>query len=126
MFKSALLSLASSLGIIWAQSNLGSIAGTVTDASRATIPNVSVTVKNLDTGLSRTFTTSSSGNYEVSRLQGAHYTIEAEAAGFRHFVRENVFLFPGATLRVDVRLEVASITAATTSTMGCSSRASGA
>jgi hypothetical protein len=30
---------------VWAQSNLGSIVGTVTDASEAAVPSVSVTVK---------------------------------------------------------------------------------
>jgi Carboxypeptidase regulatory-like domain len=99
-----------------AQSILGSIVGTVTDASEAALPIASVTVKNVDTGQIRKFTTGSTGNYEVSRLQPAHYTIEADAAGYRHFVREDVFLFPDATLRVDMRLEIGSIAQQTTVT----------
>lgn len=120
MLKKASLSLLLAWTLVGvavrAQSNLGSIVGIVTDASESAMPNVSVNVTNVDTGQTRKFNTGATGNYEVTRLQPGHYTVEAEASGFRHFVHENVFLFPGATMRVDVRLEVASVTQQTTVT----------
>ena len=120
MFKKALLAvlLISTFGSVAlrAQSNLGSIVGTAMDASQGAMPNVSVSVTSVDTGQTRKFNTDATGNYQVTRLQPGNYRIEADAAGFRHFVRESVFLFPGATIRVDARFEVASTAQQTTVT----------
>ena len=120
MFNKALLAvlLTSTLGSVAlrAQSNLGSIVGTAMDASQAAMPNVSVSVTSVDTGQTRKFNTDSTGNYQVTRLQPGNYRVEADAAGFRHFVNENVYLFPGATIRVDARFEVASTAQQTTVT----------
>ncbi len=44
-----------------AQVNTATISGVVQDASGAVIPGVSVTVRNQDTGLTRTLTTDSGG-----------------------------------------------------------------
>lgn len=120
MFKKACLAvlLACAIGSVSvrAQSNLGSVVGIVTDASEAAMPGISVSVTSVDTGQIRKFNTDSTGNYEVSRLQPGHYRVEADAAGFRHFAHQNVSLFAGETIRVDVRLEVASLAQQTTVT----------
>ncbi len=62
------------LGITgWAQTNLGSIAGTVTDKSGAVVPNATVTVTDTDKNVVvRTVKTNSSGDYSVPLLPVGH------------------------------------------------------
>ncbi len=55
--------LASSL--VAQSTSTGALTGTVTDASGAVVPNVTVTVTSADTGQVRTTTTSANGSYNV-------------------------------------------------------------
>ncbi|MGA8767444.1 MAG: carboxypeptidase-like regulatory domain-containing protein, partial [Candidatus Acidiferrales bacterium] len=52
----------------FAQLNLGSIAGTVTDASGGVIAGANVTVTDVERGVSRTLTTDSAGQYSATSL----------------------------------------------------------
>jgi len=60
----------------------GDIAGTVTDASGAVVPNASVDLKGQATGISKTTTTNSQGYYRFSLLPPADYLITVNATGF--------------------------------------------
>ncbi len=66
-----------------AQRTSAEIVGTVTDASGALMPGVSVTVTNLNTGASQTAVTDASGNYLVTLLPVGHYSLRAEMPGFK-------------------------------------------
>src|ERR1039457_3976982 len=66
----------------FAQSETGTITGTVTDPTGAVVPNAKITVKGTTTGSVRTITTNSSGSYTVTNLQPAEYTVTAEVSGF--------------------------------------------
>ena len=74
-------------GVSHAQNtNSVDIRGTVTDASKAVIPDVTVTVNNDDTGVSKDFVTNGEGIYDtVSTLPG-NYTISFSKAGFEKVV----------------------------------------
>jgi hypothetical protein len=63
--------------------NSGSITGTVTDPSGATVPNVPVSITNTATGRTINLTTSSSGGYTTGALQPGPYTIKVTAKGFQ-------------------------------------------
>ena len=89
-----------------AQSTYGSILGSVTDANGAAVPNVSVTVTNVNTNISRQVMTDKDGNYEATHLLPGVYRVRAESAGFKISSRENVIVESRAALRIDVRLEV--------------------
>jgi outer membrane receptor protein involved in Fe transport len=102
--------------ISYAQSNLAAIAGTAIDASNSAVPNTLVTVISDDTGFTRKFRTGDSGTYQVDHLQPGHYHVEADAAGFQHFVHQDIVLYAGQTVRVDVGLQVSSVTQQTTVT----------
>src|ERR1700751_627648 len=69
-----------------AQKITGDIEGNVTDSSGAVLPNVVIAVENTGTGLSRTTTTSSSGNFRVTDLPVGNYKITATAQGFKTVV----------------------------------------
>ncbi len=97
-----------------AQSNLGTIVGTVRDASGAVVPGATVTATNTATNQSRAFTSDSTGNYEVTHLIAGAYRVTAEAPGFKRFAVEHVQLDVGATVRVDARLEVGQVSESVT------------
>src|SRR4051812_39719307 len=65
-----------------AQSTFGSILGTVTDASGATVTKVKVTVRNIDEGVSGAAVSGAQGYYQFLDLQPGHYHVSVERPGF--------------------------------------------
>ncbi len=86
----------------------GTISGTVTDASGATVPDASVIITNTDTGAARTLTTNNSGEYTSTFLQPGHYEVIVTATGFGKVNRQNLVLTVGQVLTVDVALPTGS------------------
>ena len=72
--------------------NTGEIRGTVTDASRAMIPGVTVTLTNIDTGVTKDFITNEAGIYDTVSTPPGNYRITFSKEGFKKFVREPVVL----------------------------------
>jgi hypothetical protein len=66
-----------------AQTFRGAISGRVADATGAVLPGVIVTATNDATGVSRTTTTSTGGDFSVPDLQLGTYTIETTLQGFQ-------------------------------------------
>jgi carboxypeptidase family protein/TonB-dependent receptor-like protein len=60
----------------------GSIAGTVTAESGASMPDVRISVKDLSTGLTRTAATNTAGLYSVSDLPPGNFEMTVSASGF--------------------------------------------
>jgi hypothetical protein len=67
----------------YAQSDNGSIVGTVTDATGAVIPNASVTVTNVETGLKLNGKSNSSGEFQIFAVPRGNYKAEVGAQGFQ-------------------------------------------
>jgi hypothetical protein len=82
------------------------IVGTVTDPSGAVIPNVQITLTNTDTGVSHTIPTNDAGQYVAPDLQIGHYTVKANAAGFKVAERKDVVLTVGDRIRVDFQMQM--------------------
>jgi hypothetical protein len=89
-----------------AQADLGSINGTVTDASGAMVAKAAVTVTNLATGAIRTSVTNSKGEYTVSQLNPATYNVTITAPGFAT-ANSSVSVTVGSSNSLDARLAVA-------------------
>jgi hypothetical protein len=87
--------------------NAGDIRGSVTDTSGGLIPGVKVTVLNVDTGVSKEFTTNSSGLYDTNSIIPGHYKITFAAEGFDLLVRGPITLEVGFTT-VNGQLKVGS------------------
>jgi hypothetical protein len=90
-----------------AQSTMGSILGTVQDASGAVIPGAAVTVRSLDQDLSRQTTTTDAGDFLVENLKPGHYSITVEHDGFTKAVVANAQLDARQALRIPVTLTIA-------------------
>jgi Carboxypeptidase regulatory-like domain/Putative zinc-finger len=86
-----------------------SIRGDVTDLSGASIPNVSVSVTNSLTQVSRTTRTDGSGHYAVDDLDPGTYALAAEAPGFISQQLSGVALHPAQQSQMNLKLAVGSV-----------------
>ena len=87
----------------------GSISGTVKDSSSSVIPNASVTVREIRTGLIYRTQSDGKGYYTLPVLPVGHYELEVEASGFRRYERSEITLDTNAALTLDAVLAVGSI-----------------
>src|SRR5258705_2521341 len=92
---------------LFAQST-ATIVGVVRDAG-VVLPGATVTVRNVDTGLTRNVPTSGDGAFRFPALPVGPYEIRAELQGFRTSVRSGVRLLVGQEAVVDMVLELGSI-----------------
>jgi hypothetical protein len=99
-----------------AQVGSGQMTGRIKDADGGAVPGATVTVTNIATGISRVSMSSSSGVYTVAGLAPGSYRLEVELSGFRPVRREGVPVETGTTLRVDVDLQVGSVSEVVTVT----------
>src|SRR5437588_7196906 len=72
-----------------AQATTGTISGVVTDESKAVLPGVTVLVKNVETGVTRTLVSDENGRFRALSLPPGIYSAEAELQGFAPAKREN-------------------------------------
>ncbi|HVL69749.1 MAG TPA: TonB-dependent receptor [Vicinamibacterales bacterium] len=101
---------ASSAVSVAAQSTTGSISGTVTDESRGVLPGVTITVENVDTGVSRTLSTDAEGRYRALGLVPGPYRVTAELSGFARAVREGLIVTIGGDVSQDLQLTIGGVT----------------
>ena len=74
------------------------------------VPGVTVTLKNVETGISRTVLTDEGGRYRASSLPLGSYEIQAELSGFNTDVRSGIKLTVGREAMVDFTLRVGDVT----------------
>ena len=89
-----------------AQEIAGSIRGTVLDATGAFVSGAKVTAVQTETGLERSVSSDSQGGYVLVELPVGHYRLEAEAKGFKKYVREGISLDVNQTATVTIHLIV--------------------
>ncbi|MFC5863184.1 carboxypeptidase regulatory-like domain-containing protein [Acidicapsa dinghuensis] len=94
----------------FAQGITGSITGTVTDASGSAVSGATVTVREVDTNLIRTVTTSDVGSYRVPQLAAGNYSVKVEAAGFEIFLKDKITLAIDQVAEIDAKLSIGSST----------------
>ncbi len=100
--------LMSGSGACFAQSvNSGDVRGTVTDTSGAVVPNVTVSVFNVDTGVSKDFVTNNDGVFDTSSIVIGNYKLTFSGQGYEKLVRGPITLQVGFTT-VNAQLKVGS------------------
>ena len=82
------------------------IVGTVMDPTGAAVPNASIVITNTDTGITRTITTGTDGQYVAPDLHIGRYVIRAQATGFKAGEHKDLLLQVGDRTRVDFSLQV--------------------
>src|SRR4051812_8775902 len=105
----AFLALVATSMPLAAQSTTGSFQGSITDASGAALPGVTVTIVNPETNLVRSTVTNTSGNYDAPLLPPGRYNITADLAGFRKFEKTGLVLQVNQNARIDFTLQLSNI-----------------
>ncbi|HEX3436071.1 MAG TPA: carboxypeptidase-like regulatory domain-containing protein [Pseudacidobacterium sp.] len=98
--------------LAWSQSLIsGDLAGTAYDSSGAVIPNVSLVLKNTDSGETFASTSNSAGAYRFALLKPGHYELNATATGFGSQVQKTVVqVGQQTTLNIDLSVSNSNTT----------------
>jgi hypothetical protein len=88
--------------------------GIITDPSGAGVPSASVTVRNIETDVSRTATTEADGTYLFLALPVGPYEVKVSKSGFQDSTRSGIQLNVHQEVNVDISLQVSAVKAAVT------------
>jgi outer membrane receptor protein involved in Fe transport len=92
-----------------AQTATGTVAGAVRDSTGAMMPGVTVTIRNVATGGSRSVTTDPQGRYRIANVEPGDYELRATLAGFRTVVRNPVIVTVGGITETDLDMTVGNV-----------------
>jgi hypothetical protein len=94
---------------LYSQSTYGSIAGSVTDTSGASITDATVTLTNLGTQEKRTQSSGADGLFTFVNLFPGQYRVDVEKQGFKHFTQTAITVDVQQSTRVDAALQVGEV-----------------
>ncbi len=94
----------------FAQSDRGTITGSITDPSGSLIPGVKITLTNVDTDTRWETVATSTGNYTLPALPVGNYTLKVEHEGFSTYLQTGIHVQVAVTTRIDVALQVGQST----------------
>jgi hypothetical protein len=100
----------------YAQTDRGTITGTVADPTNAVIPSANIKLINTQTGAQYDTVTTDTGNYTLPSLPVGTYNLSVEVPGFKKFIQDGIKVATALTERVDVVLEIGSASEAVTIT----------
>ena len=97
-------------GVGFAQSmNAGDIRGLVTDVSGAALPDVTVTVVNKNTGVTKVLTTNQDGLFDTASIVTGTYEITFSKPGFQTLIRSSITVNV-ENITVNAQLTVGAVT----------------
>jgi len=88
----------------------GGIVGTVTDPSGAAVPGAQVTITSVGTGVSRSATTNTTGNYSFTDVPEGDYTLDVSAKGFKPLKKTDTRVIIGSINQQNVQLQLGAVT----------------
>src|SRR5205814_9925171 len=86
----------------FAQTDRGTITGTITDPAGAVIANAAIEARNVETGQVYPVTSTATGNFTVTQLPPGQYSLSTLVAGFKKFDRLGLTLSPTQVMRIDI------------------------
>ena len=117
--KKNLTMLVAALGLLMffgvstnAQTVTGTVQGVVSDSKGAVIPGAEVTVRNVETGQTRTLKTNADGYYVATFLPLGRYNVSAAASGFTSATQENIEIALNQTRDLNITLNPTGVTEA--------------
>src|SRR5258708_6238990 len=104
----------------FAQSDRGTITGTITDTSGAVIAGAPIEARQTESGALFQTASTDTGNYTLAQLPVGPYELTVAVQGFKRYVRSGINVQVAQTLRIDVSLEVGAASEAVTVTADAS------
>ena len=101
---------------LFAQTDRGTITGTIIDPAGAVVGNAAIEARNTATGAAYPVASSATGNYTIPNLPTGAYELSVSVPGFKKLVRTGLIIQAAQTIRVDGTLEVGSATESVTVT----------
>src|SRR6266852_4137951 len=92
-----------------AQSNYGSVAGSVPDPTGAAIADAQVSLSNTETAEKRVQPSGADGLYSFVNLQPGRYRIDVEKTGFKRTTRLDVIVEVGQAVRIELTMQVGDV-----------------
>jgi hypothetical protein len=102
------------LVVAFAQTDRGTITGTVTDPTGAVVPHAALHAKNLATGAEYDTVATDTGNYSLVSLPAGSYDLTVSAAGFEKYIQHGITVQVVQVLRVDVVMKLGANTESVT------------
>ena len=100
-----------------AQSDRGTLTGTITDPQGAVIPGAKLTAVSGDTGAEYATVSTPTGNYTIPQLPAGPVTaLTVDASGFKKYEQKNITIQSAQTERLDIVMQVGSNTETVTIT----------
>ena len=93
----------------YAQQTTGNITGRILDAQSAAVPGVTVTVKNSQTGFTRSDVSDAEGIYRLNALPVGTYDLTAELQGFNKVDNKGIVVNVGQSLDLGLTMNVATV-----------------
>ncbi len=93
---------------LYGQTGNASLGGIVTDTTKALIPGVTITAKDINTGVVTTTTTNDTGSYNFPTLLPGSYQVTADLTGFKKAAADDVRLGVSTQGRLNFTLEIGS------------------
>src|SRR3974377_2280439 len=90
---------------LFAQSDRGTITGTVSDPAGAVVANSAIQARNTETGGVYSAASSDTGNYTLPQLPAGTYELTVSTPGFKKYVRPGLIVQAAQTIRVDAAME---------------------
>lgn len=107
----ALLFLSS---VAFAQTDLATLRGLVTDQTGAAVPNAKLVLLNSGTNIPRESVSNENGDFEIPYVVQGTYVLTVSAQGFKNFVANDLLIRAREMRRIDVKLELGAVGAEVT------------
>ena len=92
--------------VAFAQTDRGTITGTVSDPAGAVVPNAVVEAKNSETAAVFSGATTNTGNFTITSIPAGTYELSVTAPGFKKYVRPGLLVQVAETIRADAKLAI--------------------
>src|SRR5438132_12247697 len=90
----------------FAQTDRGTITGTISDPAGAVVPNATVEARSAEGGEVYKAGSTNTGNFTIPQLPAGTYELSISVSGFKKFVRPGIIVGVAQTIRADANLEV--------------------
>jgi hypothetical protein len=97
---------------VFGQSGDGALVGTVLDASGAGVPNASVQLQNMDTGVKTSTKTDAGGSYRFNNILVGRYIVTATAPGFTTTSLKDLAVELNKSTTANIKVEIGSVATA--------------